>query len=107
MANSLSDCRPMPDETRAIEPALTPEEWKRFRKSPGLWCDEVGHTADDCFENMAINNAALPDGDPRKITREDVVLLAQAADTWENEGGDPSQLHILAAKLAALLAPEG
>lgn len=57
---------------------------------------------------MALANAALPDGDPRKLTREDVALIR-----GERFGGFKDDapalwraVDALAAKLAALLPPE-
>jgi hypothetical protein len=66
---------------------------------------------------MAIANHALPDDDPRKITRDDVEALGYARAFAEDpalliEGSLPIDraltrvIHRLAAKLAALLPPE-
>lgn len=55
---------------------------------------------------IALANAALPDGDPRKITRADVDVLRTAyLDTLGVSDDEPS-LKPLIAKLAALLPPE-
>ena len=57
-------------------------------------------TPHELHQQVAINNHALPEGDPRRITWADVVLLQQLRD----ETGVVAA-HELAAKLAALLPP--
>lgn len=69
-----------------IAPALEPEEWLQFRCG-GIAIDQVGDEThivvtdpdgevvsisgpQDLFALMALANSALPDGDPRKITRQ-------------------------------------
>lgn len=68
----------MTDQT--IHPALTPEEWAKL-DSPeyrsailGALCARLkaDHTGPML---IAILNAALPDSDPRKITREKIALI--------------------------------
>src|SRR5690349_10334096 len=111
----------MPHETKAIEPALTPEEWKHdervaaFAREPGSRL-LMGDRDDDrsCHRLMALANAALPDDDPRKITRDDIVLLlnlSRGIATFYNQGDERNmavrdQTRALAAKLAAFLPPE-
>lgn len=61
---------------------------------------------------MTFANAALPDGHPLKITREDVaalhvVLSGYGSEFVEDGKGDVARCERLAAKLAALLPPEG
>lgn len=92
-----------------IESALTAEEWKerrvRFVGLPELVLHDDGDGmelvvyAGDCiWEKLKFNqapaidlpslialaNAALPDSDPRKITREDVEVLRSAAEDLEH-----------------------
>jgi hypothetical protein len=130
----------MPDEPR---PALTPEEWagrkrpqyygeqpciqlwssgaidlSRDVQRDGEWApgDRVSIDAGDTASAhalMALANAALPDGHPNKITRDDVqrVYVAQqdAAEKYPHAaeaGWLAPGLLALAAKLAALLPPE-
>ena len=51
---------------------------------------------------------ALPTGHPLKITREDVALVREVAEDYEHRGNSTNaELLSLAAKLAALLPPEG
>ena len=82
-----------------IAPALEPEEWKQ-RRSGAVSIDLVGDETHvvvrdphgeivsvsgpaEVFALMALANDALPDGDPRKITRETVQLLEMlTSDTW-------------------------
>jgi hypothetical protein len=68
---------------------------------------------------MALANAALPDGHPNKITREDAALLDRFTSET-SDGGEPERFYVctwvpaeemsrlarLAAKLSALLPPE-
>ena len=102
----------MSDETK-VGPALTAEEWKRFDpKDAASHCEANAVAYETDFHvMMAIANAALPDDDPRKITREDVRYLRDTAlflrtrvDEHGDDVGDPN-LTALAAKLAALLPP--
>lgn len=121
----------MPDNARAIEPALRKREWKECIRDAAemgwpLWeemyaesariekiiLDDAGNYVanPDCsFAVMALANAALPDDDPRKITREDVAWLNDAAqhlDRLRLVDDDAADAQRLAAKLAALLPPE-
>lgn len=118
-----------------IEPALSAEEWKRAVESAnpdvraswpmqaafGLYSDRYGHAADidDPHAVIALLNAALPDGDPRKITRARIASLRQAARFVENgrlsthwsESDNPwvqigDDLRTLADALASYLPPE-
>ena len=107
-----------------IRPALTERQWKEGHYlSPGQaefylheaslnvggnkWDSDSTHDSpDDLAALAAMALAALPDDDPRKITRADVRVLEQAVPAISFTG---SQDHIarIAAKLAALLPPEG
>jgi hypothetical protein len=90
----------MPDETK---PALTPEEWAqgRYREDAiygFLAVERTGERLQIEIENgersatlarvlrpaalMALGNAALPDGDPNKITSDDVNLVLVAAQQY-------------------------
>jgi hypothetical protein len=102
----------MPDESRAIETALTAEEWKRLHESTAVVREFVLLDKDrktwelSTHQEIALLNSELPDGDPRKITREDVALL-RSLDVRTAESPDlMHDIDTLAAKLAALLPPE-
>lgn len=99
--------------TDAIRPALTPEEWEAFGRSPDGWpkLPRYAH-ADDGPWLMACANHALPDGHPNKFTRADVDLIMEmlsAIDT-DNTHYDHDALdrgaRSLAARIEALLPPE-
>ena len=129
--------------TQDIEPALSASEWKDQRalrpegtavwpisynrEHPGL---HVPVTAAVSFHVskppalvavIAIANAALPDSDPRKITRDMVTLLRRIAYTevaeedgegsYDSanlfEGKEMDALMELADALASYLPPEG
>lgn len=57
---------------------------------------------------VALANNALPDGDPRKIVRDDVWALRDHAHRARRQerAGDAADLDAIAAKLAALLPPD-
>jgi hypothetical protein len=99
----------MTDETRAIEPALTPEEWQALPDAAAavavMALPSLRRQPERMQIVMALANAALPDDDPRKITWEDVYALRN----WDllDEGKTQLYLKRLAAKLAAFLPPEG
>jgi len=112
---------------QSIQPALTAELWARLRRYndpasfaciilEGGYDAELGidpNSSDFAKDEaaradaaMAVSNNALPDDDPRKITRADVRALLYE---WECSSAtdDPDAfLRRLAAKLAALLPPE-
>jgi hypothetical protein len=114
---------------QAITPALTPEEWAEALERGGLSKDgtyylperapnglTVGITSEigtffhqqEIPTLIALANHALPDTDPRKLTREDLHAVMDASNGQEsefNEGDD--RLYRLEAKLAALLPPDG
>lgn len=115
----------MPDETRTIEPALTPEEWARYRASESVVYEYVLQGPDGklweptTHQEMAILNDTLPDGDPRKITRDDIQMLWEVANSQEFSSEDiddrgrdhfddwnKKRIEALSAKLAAFLPPE-
>jgi hypothetical protein len=124
-----------------IESALTPDEWREMQhvgRYATFWRDygpdridvtPVKHSPhvcsidypDDLHALVALASAALPDDDPRKITREEVEVakdIAEAALAVEGDDRKPhgamvfvpdveaAALLRLAAKLAALLPPE-
>jgi hypothetical protein len=71
---------------------------------------------DDFAEQMRLANGSLPDDDPRKITREDVeacrefdyrFFANEEEDSVRIGRAECEALQRLAAKLAALLPPEG
>lgn len=99
-----------------IAPALTAEEWASKSKAdaggvrftlelgfvgvvPQITFDGVGPMLrySDMPALMALANAALPDDDPRKITRADVETLRRH---------DDAILDRIADQLAALLPPD-
>jgi len=122
-----------------MEPALTVEEWAAWRIEPlSLKGQLVVHDDADgleivTYENpgdvagmakfkidtwdrggiagvMALANHALPDDDPRKITRADVENLRDEARAQREQYSDEHMglwLDGLADKLAALLPQEG
>lgn len=119
---------PMVPMTEKIEPALTPEEWTNLTTpgtSDGLPsytvafhggsvtpignADTVGvelphglHDYEDLYAAaIAVLNCALPDSDPRKITRAKVEAARFAAQ----HGGSP-HLDTLIAALESYLPPE-
>lgn len=65
----------VPPMTEKIEPALSAEEWAEVSRM------EIEAVAAQFYERpvavVAFANAALPDSDPRKITRETVNLLRE------------------------------
>ena len=115
-----------------LKPALSAEEWageppylvaKVESTSPGIWLLDWGksgrvlrvrnddETEFDCTDGaalMAIANHALPDSDPRKITRADIEPLIRAAGDIRPLGfaDDAQALCELYAKLESLLPPE-
>lgn len=121
-------------DTETIQPALTPDEWDSlsFWEPSGSDCSDVfeidqgtivaGHTSRHEYYEfrrftaiMALANAALPDDDPRKITRERVEALRIAMEYWQPRDGDGvawdeyravhATLRDLHSALAALLPP--
>ena len=111
----------IPMDTKEIKPALTAEEWAEIKRLSARGYFQA--TADlppqlralaldfDQFRAMAVANAALPDDDPRKITRDEVAMIAEEARvrSWNGTHYDLSlapDWNRLAAKLAALLPPE-
>lgn len=69
--------------TGKIEPALSAEEWKRFRERFQMY-EEMGTPDMYKFEGyfgaqgVAVHNATLDDSDPRKITREKIATMRRA-----------------------------
>jgi hypothetical protein len=71
-----------------IEPALTAEEWAEAQACKAAWrlfdsCQ--GEQPDQCRYLIALNNDALPDDDPRKITRETIRAMRLAAARFGDE----------------------
>lgn len=114
----------MPDDTgTTIAPALTPGEWsegtgaryalqwdgQEAREWHDGWTRWETLGPDDAHPLAAIANAALPDDDPRKITRADVAAVLACVAAAENEDrgfgtdDDTRRARALAAKLVALL----
>lgn len=97
--------------TDPIEPALTPEEWKN-EGDPVVdgyidWDTQIVDVRSRALDDkrfipglIALANAALPDDDPHKITREMVRLLRDTAEEYD-------YLTPIADALASYLPPEG
>lgn len=76
--------------TEKIEPALTAEGWRLSSAAErpehalgslrGLFPSDEYFDAADLPAVIALANAALPDSDPRKITRERVAAIRTAAE---------------------------
>jgi hypothetical protein len=66
--------------TTKIEPVLGEEEWRRIRRTRG---ERASTATDDSVPAaaiaIAIQNDILPESEPRKITRDVVNMLGQAA----------------------------
>ena len=107
-----------------IAPALEPEEWKNRRCGPVsldrvdgevhvVVTDPDGEIVSvsgpaEVFALMALANDALPDGDPRKLTRASVRLLRElTTDCWAGHRAakEREALAQLARSLEALLPP--
>lgn len=95
-----------------IEPALSAEGWADARDESGALSENLLYEV--CYlwgkkqpaATIALANAALPDDDPRKITRETVsqlrVLVGKAEDSWdEGPAGEGWQSDALIAAVAA------
>jgi hypothetical protein len=111
--------------TEHIDPALTSEEWGEISaaaRDNGLTPQAYLFATDAFpFRALAMANAALPEDDPRKITRETVNALygvSEAAAEWHKEHlTDPKdqefaenqrrKMRDLWQTLVALLPPEG
>lgn len=74
--------------TDRIEPALSGEQWSEWRRALEqaggdvlytVYNDTVGEDAAECAQIIAYNNDALPDDDPRKITRALVERMRREA----------------------------
>lgn len=79
--------------TDTIEPALTAEEWRHWeregiKEAVARACDSINYSLGQRPEKMgALCNVALPDSDPRKITRLHVNALYFAAEALREKGG--------------------
>jgi hypothetical protein len=103
-----------------IPPALTAEEWaaayaRETDASLGFHPlhTELVQAADfgRYAQAAALANAALPDGDPRKLTHEDLEelrdLMQPGSDAALRHAETQAALGRITAKLAALLPPRG
>jgi hypothetical protein len=109
----------------AIRPALTPDEWKN-RRAGSVAIDAVDDDVhlvvrdpddeivsvsgnDELWALIALANAALSDGDPRKFTPADVAVARIVGEAVRRDEPGAAQLLALAdllqGKLAALLPP--
>ncbi len=110
--------------TKALKPALTPEQWAILAPIMDDVADAMVHEIpnaiilDDEDINssaavMAIANAELPADSPYKITRadvdyllNDVALALENEDVWRSpDAPGESPARTLAAKISALLPP--
>jgi hypothetical protein len=79
-----------------IAPALSAEEWaywlrdgERVKRDIASACDAISFGLhQDPAKLLALSNSALPDSDPRKITRKAVTLVRAAADALEHDSQD-------------------
>lgn len=101
--------------TEKIPPALSPEEWAEpanvgYFDWPNGIVDVSSDTPPDRLpaQIIALANAALPDSDARKITREKIKMLRDyAADITRIGGGrHGGELDHLADELEAYLPPK-
>lgn len=101
-----------------VPPALTDDEWAAaFAPEVGIRLGfnevhtELVQAADfgRWHAAMALANAALEDGDPRKLARRHVLLLRRQAAILRSEGETDRAAanEALADTLGALLPPEG
>jgi hypothetical protein len=90
-------------DTDQITPALTAEEWARWQRhdDDGRRGMLVGER--DAAKVAALGNAALPDDDPRKITRAHIEALMECVKF--TGGPEADKAEELAKILTALLPP--
>lgn len=92
-----------------IPPALTKEEWAFADRHRALIAPEIlgdPMFATEAAKVIATNNAALPDGDPRKITWAMVDALQDFAETIPALlSGTQAPFRALADALASYLPP--
>lgn len=104
-------------DTPKIEPVLTPLEWHEALNWPSGVVDylvapaeRVGFGKDspgDLAALIALANAALPDDDAHKITRDDVSQIILFADFVRKESPDAWKRGLrIAYKLLSYLPPE-
>ena len=93
-----------------IENALTEQEWNEphttFMRLTGRM---LPHTSRDAAALIALANTALPDSDPRKITREKVEAMREWIPGLNNHSGFRELavlLHHHCNALASYLPPE-
>jgi hypothetical protein len=99
--------------TDRIEPVMTADDWAHALKV-GLreYDSAVADTPWHCAYVIALNNAALPSTDPRKITRERIehirdMLGADSSWTGASDEDFARAQHILDALASYLPPPEG
>lgn len=98
--------------TDRIEPALTAEEWARGGKFGHVTLDSWREHPERIPGTIALANAALPDSDPRKITRKMVDYLCELANDEDDARAmgeqtqvDTIRVRAIASALAAYLPP--
>jgi hypothetical protein len=113
-ADSIFRNRTTRDDTAArprgapiVAPALTPEQWAQAaaagyrHDAPALGPSTAPETL---HFSVALSNALLPDGDPRKLTSADATALWLAASALAGTIHGATCAAV-AAKLAAILPP--
>ena len=94
--------------TDHIEPALSAEEWARLQTADylGFLMETNDEILDRPAQAIAVANAALPDTDPRKITREMVATLRDVTAPGSASGFETNaELTSLADALESYLPP--
>lgn len=99
--------------TDRIEPVLSASEWALAKHCYGtneertlaLLCHRDGNWKSKEYQPIliALANAALPDSDPRKITRETVRAILAARTTYPFGSASHRELIQIAAALASYL----
>jgi hypothetical protein len=97
--------------TRSSESALTPDEWRNGLRAPEILRSRLREERN--YRGLfALENALLPEGDPRKLTREMVdALRSWIADPYDpplmTDGSTPDvdSARRLADVIEALLPP--
>jgi hypothetical protein len=100
--------------SETIESAWTPDVASWFRSDPddvrlslARGIDHVSYFLKGELPRLiALANAALPDNDPRKITRERLGLLAYANGRDELSQGEWEEVKAFVAALQSYLPPE-
>lgn len=107
----------MTEQPNKLEPALTPEEWALVQQGHehvlhSVVSDIAMAPRGYMLQAMAIANHALPDDDPRKITRElideisDAIWLhARAVFRGDDDEGNEADVDAAEARVRRAFAP--